>query len=231
MVRRAYHGGMATRRPAGCEHAIHFESVEALRAWFDAHHATAGELWLLHYKAHTGRRAISWSQSVDEALAVGWIDSVIQPLDADRYAQRFSPRKAGSTWSAVNVKKAVALIAAGRMRPAGLAAFEARRAERTGTYTHEQGDIALEAAEEQAFRANATAWALFAAQPRSYRRAATWWLRTARREPTRSARLSALIAHSERGERLPQFRPRTPPTNTTAPTQGPRPRRRRSSSR
>jgi uncharacterized protein YdeI (YjbR/CyaY-like superfamily) len=214
---------MAKRLPKGCEDALHFESVEALRAWFDAHHASATEMWLLHYKAHTGKRTISWSQSVDEALAVGWIDSVIQPLDADRYAKRFSPRKPGSIWSAINVKKAEVLIADGRMRPAGLKAFEARLAARTGTYTHEQGDIGFEPAEEKAFRAMKKAWAFFDAQPRSYRRAATWWVRSARRDATRKARLAALIAHSADGERLPQFRPRTPPRSAAASRRGSRP--------
>jgi uncharacterized protein YdeI (YjbR/CyaY-like superfamily) len=182
--------------------------VEALRAWFDANHATAAELWLLHYKAHTGKRTISWPESVDEALAVGWIDSVIQPLDADRYAQRFSPRKPGSIWSAVNVRKAEALIAAGRMRPAGLKAFEARRAERTAIYSHEQETVGLTPAQEKAFKARPKAWAFFTGRPPSYRKAATHWVTSARREETRASRLTALIDYSANGELVPQFRPR-----------------------
>ena len=199
---------MAKRPAARAIDAIHFESIEALRAWFDANHATATELWLLHYKAATGKRTISWAQSVDEALAVGWIDSVIQPLDAHRYAQRFSPRRAGSTWSVINVRKAEALIAAGRMRPAGLAAFEARRASKTGTYSYEQAGAGFEPAQEKAFRAKKRAWAFFEAQPPSYRRTAMHWVTSAKAAATRASRLAALIAHSAAGNRLPQFAPR-----------------------
>ena len=200
---------MATRPPKDDINAIHLDSPEALREWLDAHHATATELWLLHFKATTGKRTITWAQSVDEALAVGWIDSVIRPLDEHRYAQRFSPRKAGSTWSAVNVKKAEARIAAGRMRPAGLAAFEARTAARTGIYSHEQAAVAFTPAQEKAFRANRKAWAFFTARAPSYRRAATHWVTSAKKEETRASRLTALIAHSANGELVPQFRPRT----------------------
>lgn len=203
--------------------ALHFDSVEALRAWFDAHHASAAELWLLHYKAHTGKRTVTWSQSVDEAIAVGWIDSVIQPLDADRYAQRFSPRRAGSIWSAVNVKKAEALIAEGRMRPAGLTAFEARTPDKTGVYSHEQAAVAFSPAQEKAFRARTKAWAFFAAQTPSYRRTATHWVSSAKREETRASRLATLIGHCTRGELVPQFRPRTPLRSAAASRRGSRP--------
>jgi uncharacterized protein YdeI (YjbR/CyaY-like superfamily) len=197
------------KRPATAEiDAIHFDTVEALRAWFDAHHATARELWLLHYKAATGRRTITWAQSVDEALAVGWIDSVIQPLDVERYAQRFSPRRPGSIWSVVNVQKAEALIAAGRMRPAGLAAFAARQEARTGRYSHEQDAVGLEPVQEKAFRAKKRAWAFFEAQAPSYRRTAMHWVTSAKKAETRASRLATLIAHCARGELLPQFRPR-----------------------
>ena len=214
---------MAKRLPRGCADARHFESVEALRAWFDANHATVTELWLLHYKAHTGKRTISWSQSVDEALAVGWIDSVIQPLDADRYAQRFSPRQPRSIWSAVNVAKAESLIAEGRMRPAGLRAFQARTAAKTAIYSHEQAAVGFTPAQEKAFRARRRAWAFFTARPPSYRKAATHWVTSARREETKASRLATLIDHSARGELVPQFRPRTPSRIAAASRRGSRP--------
>jgi uncharacterized protein YdeI (YjbR/CyaY-like superfamily) len=214
---------MAKRLPNGCEQALHFESVDALRAWFDAHHATAAEMWLLHYKAHTGKRTITWSQSVDEALAVGWIDSVLQPLDADRYAQRFSPRKPGSIWSVVNVRKAEALIAEGRMRPAGLAAYQARTEAKTAVYSHEQAAVRFAAAQERAFKADRAAWTFFVARPPSYRKAATHWVTSAKRPETQASRLATLIAHSAAGELVPQFRPRTPPGSAAAARRGSRP--------
>ena len=203
------------KRPARDEiDAIHFEGIEALRAWFDANHATATELWLLHYKAATGKRTITWSQSVDEALAVGWIDSVIQPLDAHRYAQRFSPRRPGSTWSVINVAKAEALVAAGRMRPAGLAAFDARQAARTGIYSHERALAAFEPAQEKAFRAKKRAWAFFEAQAPSYRRTAIHWVTSAKAAATRASRLATLVA-LRGGPASPAVRTPSPPRLTS----------------
>ena len=103
-----------------------FATPEELRDWFDANHETADELWIGYYRKATGRPSVDWSQAVDEALCVGWIDGVRYRLDDTSHAQRFTPRRKGSIWSAINVAKVAALTAEGRMRPAGLAAFGAR---------------------------------------------------------------------------------------------------------
>src|SRR5687767_3173241 len=94
---------------------VYFASASELRAWFAEHAATADELLAGYYKKHTGRPSPTWSESVDEALCFGWIDGVRRSLDANRYVQRFTPRRKGSHWSRINVAKASALIAAGRM--------------------------------------------------------------------------------------------------------------------
>ena len=99
-----------------------FETPAALRDWFDANHQTASELWLGYHRKSSGRPSVDWSQAVDEALCVGWIDGVRRSLDETSFVQRFTPRRKGSTWSAVNVAKVGTLSAEGRMRPAGLAA-------------------------------------------------------------------------------------------------------------
>ena len=96
----------------------------ALRAWFAEHAATADELHVGYYKRQTGKPSPTWSESVDEALCFGWIDGVRHSIDADRYTIRFTPRRKGSHWSKINVAKVEALIAAKRMTPAGLAAYE-----------------------------------------------------------------------------------------------------------
>ena len=103
-----------------------FASPAELRDWFDANHEAAAELWLGQYKKASGRPTVTWSDAVDEALCVGWIDGQLQRLDEISHAQRFTPRRKGSNWSAINVAKVAALTAEGRMRPAGLRAFEAR---------------------------------------------------------------------------------------------------------
>src|SRR5258705_5595951 len=147
---------MAVPRPVD---PIFFESPEELRDWFDANGETAEELWHGSYKKATGRPSVQWSEAVDEALCVGWIDSIRYSLDAERSAQRFTPRRKGSNWSSVNIAKIKALTEQGRMRPAGIAAFEARRPDRSGVYSDEQRHLArLRPDEEEGFKANDAAW-------------------------------------------------------------------------
>jgi len=197
---------MAPKPPAD---PIFFASPDKLRRWFDEHHATADELWLGSYKKATGKPSVTWSEAVDEALCVGWIDSVRYSLDSERSAQRFTPRRKGSNWSAVNVVKAAELTKQGRMRPAGLAAFEARKPERSGIYSYEQRHQArLEPDEEARFRAEGSAWTWFEKQAPSFRTAAVWWVTSAKRPETRSRRLTTLIEDAAAGRRP---KPLTPP--------------------
>jgi uncharacterized protein YdeI (YjbR/CyaY-like superfamily) len=188
---------------------IYFTSPDELRDWFDANHETATELWHGSYKKATGKPTVTWSEAVDEALCVGWIDSVRYSLDAERSAQRFTPRRRGSNWSAVNIAKIKALTEAGRMKPAGLAAFEVRTEARSAIYSYEQRHLAALAAEEEAaFRANEEAWDRFQALPPSYRRTAIYWVVTAKKPETRVRRLATLIEDSAAGRRLKQLTPR-----------------------
>jgi uncharacterized protein YdeI (YjbR/CyaY-like superfamily) len=115
-----------------------FKSPSELRTWFDAHHETAKELWVGFRKKSSGKTSITWPEAVDEALSVGWIDSVRKRIDDVSYTNRFTPRKSGSTWSNGNIKRARALTRLGRMRPAGVNAFQARKKEKSGVYSYEQ---------------------------------------------------------------------------------------------
>lgn len=181
---------------------IFFTSPAKLRAWFDANHETAPELWLGSYKKATGKPSVTWSEAVDEALCVGWIDSIRYSLDGERSAQRFTPRRKGSNWSAVNIAKIKELTTQGRMRPAGIAAYEARTADRSGVYSYEQRHLAkLEPDEEQRFRNEAAAWAWFEKQAPSFRTGAAWWVRSAKRPETRARRLAMLIEDAAAGHR------------------------------
>jgi uncharacterized protein YdeI (YjbR/CyaY-like superfamily) len=178
----------------------YFESPAELRDWFDANHETAAELWLGYYKKASGRPTVSWSQAVDEALCVGWIDSVRYSVDAERSRQRFTPRRKGSNWSAINIAKVAQLDDEGRMRPAGLAAYEARREDRSAIYSYENRHAARFTPEEEAaFRGDEAAWAWFQDRPQSYRTAATWWVVSAKRPETRERRLASLIDESGAG--------------------------------
>jgi uncharacterized protein YdeI (YjbR/CyaY-like superfamily) len=183
-----------------------FVSPDELRRWFDANHATERELVVGYHKAASGRASLTWSQSVDEALCVGWIDGVRRSLGAHAYSIRFTPRKPRSVWSAVNIRKVAALKKQGRMREAGLKAFARRDAKRSRVYSFEQKDPGLSADCVSALRKNAAAWEYFSARPPYYRRAAAWWVMSAKREETRAKRLKTLVADCAAGVHIKPLR-------------------------
>src|SRR5262249_4614949 len=121
----------------------YFPSPAAFRAWLERHHAAADELWVGFYKVGSGKRSITWPESVDEALWFGSTDGVRKSIDDFSYVIRFSPRKAGSIWSGVNIKRAQTLIERGLMRPAGLKAYQARKENKSGIYSYEQRSVDL----------------------------------------------------------------------------------------
>lgn len=187
-----------------------FPTPADFRRWFEKHHADTPELWVGFYKKASGHPSITWPDSVDEALCVGWIDGLRKSIDDDSYMIRFTPRKPGSTWSAVNTRRAKELIDSGRMRPAGLRAFEGRDPEKTNLYSFEQRQSAvLEPALLKRFKANAKAWQYFESQPPGYRRIAMFWVMSAKQEATRARRLDTLIRDSAAGLRIAPLR-RTP---------------------
>ena len=187
---------------------IYFGSPAEFGEWLERHHETEKELWVGYWKKATGKPSLTWSQAVDEALCFGWIDGVVRGIDDQRHVQRFTPRKPNSNWSAVNVAKVERLRAEGRMRPAGEAAFARRRADRSGVYSFEQSkDPRLEPEQEARFRADTAAWEWFSARPPSYRRAALWWVVSAKRPETRERRLSTLIEDSAAGRPIKPLTP------------------------
>jgi len=183
-----------------------FASPADFRKWLERHHGSAAELWVGFYRKGTGRPSITWPESVAEALCFGWIDGVRQSLGEDSYRIRFTPRRPGSTWSAVNLKLVEALLAAGRMQPAGLAAYEARDPERQRQYSYERAQTALSPEYAAALQRNRAAWRFFQAQPPYYQRQAIGWIMSARRDATRAKRLQALITDSAAGNRVPPLR-------------------------
>lgn len=183
-----------------------FATPTEFRAWLAQHHATADELWVGLHKRSSGRPSITWPESIDEALCFGWIDGIRRTIDEQSYRIRFTPRRPHSIWSSVNIRRAQSLIEEGRMQAAGLEAFARRREDRARQYSFEQGKVSLGDAFEAEFRANAKAWSFFEAQPPSYRKTATWWVVSAKREDTRKRRLATLIADSAAGVRIAPLR-------------------------
>ena len=179
-----------------------FSNPEELRDWFDANHETADELWLGYHKKASGVPSVTWQQAVDEALCVGWIDSIRHGLDDVRSAQRFTPRRKGSTWSAINVARVAELTREGRMRPAGLRAFEARSPEKTAIYSYEREHATLDDDQQRRLREDEAAHAFFERQPPGYRRGATHWIVSAKRPETRERRFLKLLEESRAGRRI-----------------------------
>jgi uncharacterized protein YdeI (YjbR/CyaY-like superfamily) len=187
---------------------IFFDSPQAFYDWLEQHHDTETEVWVGYWKKATGKPSLTWSQAVDQALCFGWIDTRSKSIDAESHMQRFTPRKPSSNWSKVNVEKVARLTEEGKMRPAGLAAFEKRRPETTGVYSFERrGEAKLEPEQEERFRANEKAWDFFQSQPPGYRKTAIHLVVSAKRPETREKRLNTLIEDSANGLRLKQLRP------------------------
>jgi uncharacterized protein YdeI (YjbR/CyaY-like superfamily) len=183
----------------------YFRSAPEFRRWLQQHHASSPELLVGFHKIGSGTPSISWPESVDEALCFGWIDGVRRRIDATRYTIRFCPRRSGSIWSAVNIRRVHALTRAGRMAPAGERAFAARRTNRSGRYSYEQRPATLPAPYAGLLARNAAARRFFGQQIPSYRRAAIWWVLSAKRSETRARRAGTLVELSAAGQLIPQF--------------------------
>jgi uncharacterized protein YdeI (YjbR/CyaY-like superfamily) len=181
---------------------IYFSSPAEWRAWLEKHHASSQEVLVGYYKRDTGLPSMTWSESVDEALCVGWIDGIRRSVDEKRYCIRFTPRKPGSTWSRTNLEKVKALVAASRMKPAGMQAFEKRSSAKSAIYSYEQNNAQLAEIHLKLLRANPKAWAYFQTLPAGYLKQVSWWVTNARRVETQQKRLELLIKACEDGIRL-----------------------------
>ena len=190
---------------------VYFATPADFRKWFEKNHETKDELLVGFYKRESGKQSITWPESVDEALCFGWIDGVRRRIDDESYSIRFTPRKKGSTWSRINVAKMEALKKAGKMTPAGLAAYALRTDAKTQIYSYEQQGHDFPDGYEKRLKANKKAWAFFSKQAPWYQRTTKHWVSSAKKEETREKRLALLIERSEAGLPVPQL-DRTRPT-------------------
>lgn len=181
---------------------LFFPTPADLGKWFRRNHATAQELWVGFHKVGSGKPSITWPESVDEALCVGWIDGIRKTIDDQSYKIRFTPRKKVSTWSNVNIRRVKVLIEEKRMQPAGLKAFEARRENRSGIYAYEQRSREFDEPYLGLIKEDKAAWTFFQAQSPSYRRTLIWYVVSAKQEETRLKRLKRLIEACAGGRRL-----------------------------
>lgn len=179
-----------------------FSDQSKFRKWLATHHSSQTELLVGFHKVGSGKPSMTWPESVDQALCFGWIDGVRRRIDDESYSIRFTPRKAGSIWSAVNIKKVEELTKSGLMQPAGVTAFEKRTEGRSKIYSYEKEASELSHEFEKQFRKNKKAWEFFATQPPSYRKVMIHHIMDAKQEKTRVSRLLITIEASENGKRL-----------------------------
>ena len=168
---------------------LHVETRSAWRGWLAKHHGTESEIWLVYNKKQSGRPRVAYAEAVEEALCFGWIDGITKPMDENRYAQRFTPRRERSNWSPLNRKRFARLVKEGRMTPAGLARGPTRSSTPTRPATRSvpayiRAAVARHRAAESFFRELAP----------SYRRLYVRWIDSAKREETRQKRLREAIS-------------------------------------
>jgi len=182
--------------PAKKLKTLEVRSRQAWRKWLEKNHDSAAEIWLVFHKLHTGITCIDYHDALDEALCFGWIDSLIRRLDADRYARKFTPRKADSRWSTVNRKRYAELKAAGLLAKPGLARPP----------TDKSGDAPESPAETPRYIAkqikpHPKAWAFFKQLAPGYRRLYIRWIDSAKRQETKDKRLREVIVRLAAGEK------------------------------
>jgi uncharacterized protein YdeI (YjbR/CyaY-like superfamily) len=165
------------------------------RKWLEENHDKAKDVWFIHYKKHTGHPTVSYNDAVEEALCFGWIDAQMKSIDAEKFANRFAPRKAKSRWSQTNKNKAERLIEEGRMTPAGLAAIE--QAKKSGAwdkaYVTNQSEEEVPPDFAEALAGNKAASDNFQRLRTSYRNAYIHWVADAKTAPTRQKRIAELV--------------------------------------
>ena len=176
---------------------------EAWRTWLTKHHAAEREIWLLYAKKHTGKPRVSYDDAVEEAICFGWIDSLVRRIDDDFYAQKFTPRKPGSSWSDLNIWRARKLRKEDRMTEAGLIL--------TGEWIHaepgtrpkaEKKEPEIPAYLEEALKAHSAAWENFSKLAPSHRRNYVGWITSAKRAETREKRIREAVERLTRDEPL-----------------------------
>jgi uncharacterized protein YdeI (YjbR/CyaY-like superfamily) len=184
------------------ERCAFFPTQKHLRKWFEKNHKKEKELLAGYYKVSSGKPSVTWSQSVDEALCVGWIDGIRKSIDDESYCIRFTPRNPKSNWSAINIKKVEELTKLGLMKPEGLKAFGLRKENKSKVYSYENPIVELDKSIEKKFKANKQAWKYFKSTAPWYQKITTRWIMSAKQETTRLKRAEELIRDCAAGKKI-----------------------------
>lgn len=186
--------------------ALFFATQQDLRKWFIKNHLTAEEMIVGYYKKNSGIPSVDWPLSVDEALCFGWIDGIRKSIDDKSYQIRFTPRRANSHWSKVNIKKIELLLEKKLIYPAGIKAWEKRDKKKIAQASYEREIVKLDKAFEEKIKSNSKAWVYFNNLAPSYKKQSIHWVMSAKQEKTRLSRLDVLISSSEKGEIIPPLK-------------------------
>jgi uncharacterized protein YdeI (YjbR/CyaY-like superfamily) len=177
--------------------SLYVSTREDWHAWLEQYHQSESEVWLIYYKAHAGQPSIPYEDSVEEALCFGWIDSIIQKLDDDRYARKFTPRTNTANWSDLNKRRIAKLVREGRMTEAGLAKIEDLPAFLAGPSKEKPKELIIPPYIEQVLKEHPLAWENFCHMAPSYRRIYIGWISSAKRQETIDKRLEEAIQRLE----------------------------------
>jgi uncharacterized protein YdeI (YjbR/CyaY-like superfamily) len=177
---------------------------EQWRAWLEKNYSTAKEVWLVYYKAHTGKPSIPYGDSVEEALCFGWIDGIIKKLDDERFGRKFMPRKIKSKWAESNKKRAEKMIRQRKMTEAGMVRIrEAKESGEWSTVRVRSKELMIPLFFEEALAKNKKALEYFNNLAPSYKRNFVGWVSDAKQEKTRMKRLAEVISLLEQNKKLP----------------------------
>ena len=172
---------------------FHAESLDQWRDWLEHNHDTSGGVWLVVWKKHTGNPVLEYPDTVDEALAYGWVDSRPNRLDDERAMRWFCPRNPVSPWSRINKARIARLIEQGRLTPAGQALVDAAKVNGAWTVYDEIEDLVIPDDLAAALQADSTAQANFARFSASAKKNILWWIKSAKTAPTRTRRIGTTV--------------------------------------
>jgi uncharacterized protein YdeI (YjbR/CyaY-like superfamily) len=181
------------------------DSARDWRAWLQRNHLNKREVWLVFYKERLKARSVSYDEALDEALAYGWIDSLIRKIDEKKYARKFTPRRPGSIWSRINVDRVNRLVKEGRMTEWGLEAFSKRTGKISMMEKVSAEGVTIPADLESALRKDKIAWNNFEKFTIGYRKKYLVWISSAKRAETRKKRIGeAVLMISRNVKNLPK---------------------------
>ncbi|HKO34485.1 MAG TPA: YdeI/OmpD-associated family protein [Candidatus Limnocylindria bacterium] len=182
-----------------------FPTPADFRAWLEGNHDTATELWVGYYKKGVPKQSMTYAQAVEEALCFGWIDGLTRRIDDEITSNRYTPRRKGSSWSAINIAKMGELKAAGRLHPAGQRIFEERDRRKDASYSYERPPAEIPPAMMTRLRADKLAWAFWESEQPSFRKAVAHWVTSAKRPETNERRFAELLEMARVGTRPKAF--------------------------